>query len=111
MDENLARLNRIYPNCSYVLIPAYKPEQFKDRKYDSSFDTKAAINRWNSKPLTYEEAQKALEDGYRVGWVVPKGYVIVDIDNKDDERAQEYLEKLLEKRVLIKKRLNHILSN
>lgn len=97
MDEMLARLNRIYPNCGYVAIPAYKPELFEGKKYDSSFDTKAAINRWNSKPLTYEEAQDWLAQGNRIGWVVPKGYVIVDIDNKDDPQSQEYLEKLLEK--------------
>ena len=54
MDENLARLNRIYPNCGYVAIPPYRPELFEGRVYDSSFDTKAAMNRWNSKPLSYE---------------------------------------------------------
>lgn len=97
MDEMLARLNRQYPNCGYVAIPAYKPELFEGKKYDSSFDTKAAINRWNSKPLSYEEAQEWLEKGNRVGWVIPKGYVVVDVDNKDDPQSQEYLEKLLEK--------------
>lgn len=97
MDENLARLNRIYPNCGYVAIPPYRPELFKDKPYDSAFDTKAALNRWNSKPLSYEEAQAWVEQGNRVGWVVPRGYVIVDIDNKDDERTQDYLEKLLKK--------------
>lgn len=97
MDEMLAKLNRIYPNCGYTLIPPYNPETFKDRKYDSAFDTKAALNRWSSKPLTYEEAQAKAEEGYRIGWVVPKGYVIIDIDNVDDERSQEYVEKILEK--------------
>ena len=97
MDENLARLNRIYPNCGYVAIPPYRPELFEGRVYDSSFDTKAAMNRWNSKPLSYEEAQEWVSKGNRIGWVVPKGYVVVDIDNKDDERSQEYLERLLEK--------------
>lgn len=97
MDEMLARLNRIYPNCGYVAIPAYKPELFEGKKYDSSFDTKAAINRWNSKPLSYEEAQDWLSKGNRIGWVIPKGYVVVDIDNKDDPMSQHYLEKLLEK--------------
>lgn len=97
MDENLARLNRIYPNSGYVLIPPYKPELFEDKPYDSSYDTKAAINRWNSKPLSYEDAQQKLDEGYRIGWVVPKGLVVVDVDNKDDSRSQEYLERLLEK--------------
>lgn len=97
MDQNLARLNRIYPNCGYVKIAAYNPEQWTTREYDSSFDSKAAINRWKSNPLSYDEAQAAVAEGYRVGWIVPKGYVIVDIDNKDDERSQEYLVKLLNK--------------
>lgn len=97
MDENLARLNRIYPNGGYVSIPAYNPGLFKDKKYDSNLDTKAATNRWKTNPLSYEQAQAEVEKGNRVGWIIPKGYVIVDIDNKDDPRAQEYLERLLEK--------------
>lgn len=97
MDENLARLNRIYPNSGFVRIAPYKPEQWVDRTYDSSFDNKAAINRWKSKPLSYEEAQACVDNGERIGWIVPKGYVVIDIDNKDDDRAQFYLERLLRK--------------
>ena len=97
MDENLARLNRIYPNCGYVKISPYNPETFKTRPYDSSFDTKSPLNRWNSKPMSYDEAQQWVGEGGRVGWVIPRGYVIIDIDNKDDPRAQMYIEKLLEK--------------
>ena len=97
MDQDLARLNRIYPNGAYVKIPAYNPAQWTDREYDSSFDNKAALNRWKTNPMSYDEAQQAVAEGYRVGWIVPKGYCIVDIDNKDDDRAQEYLERLLEK--------------
>ena len=93
----LARLNRIYPNGAYVAIPPYNPEQWKDREYDSSFDTKAAINRWKTNPLSYEEAQLEVEKGNRIGWVVPKNYVIVDIDNKDDARSQQFVEKILTK--------------
>lgn len=97
MDEMLARLNRIYPNSKFVSIAAYNPELFKDKAYDSSFDNKAAENRWKTNPLSYEEAQELLAKGKRVGWVVPKGYVVIDIDNKDDPQSQEYLEKLLDK--------------
>ena len=97
MDEKLARLNKIYPNCGYVRIAPYDPKQWEGKEYDSAFDTKAALNRWKSKPLTYEEAQEAVENGDRVGWIVPKNYVIIDIDNKDDARAQEYIEKILDK--------------
>lgn len=97
MDEMLARLNRIYPNSKFVSIAAYNPELFKDKVYDSSFDNKAAENRWKTNPLSYEEAQDLLSKGKRVGWVIPKGYVVIDIDNKDDPQSQEYLEKLLDK--------------
>lgn len=97
MDEMLARLNRIYPNSSYVLIPPYNPDQWKDREYDSAFDNKAAINRWKTNPLSYDEAQLEVEKGNRIGWVVPKNYVIIDIDNKDDPRSQQYVEKILNK--------------
>ena len=97
MDENLARLNRIYPNCGYVSIPAYNSSQWEGREYDSSFDTKGSTTRWKSKPLSYEDAQAEVAKGNRIGWIVPKNFVIVDVDNKDDPRSQECIEKLLRK--------------
>lgn len=97
MNKDLERLNRIYPNGKYVLIPAYQPELWVDKKYDSSFDHKAAINKWRTNPLSYDDAQAALSKGYRIGWIIPKNYVIIDIDNKEEPRSQEYIERLLEK--------------
>lgn len=97
MDEMLARLNRIYPNGKFALIPKYRDEQWTNKEYDSHLDYKAAINKWRSNPMSYAEAQEAVEDGFRIGWIVPKGYVVVDIDNVEDELAQEYIERLLEK--------------
>lgn len=93
----LERLNKIFPNCGYVLIPKYNPEQWEGKTYDSKLDHKATTTKWNTKPLSYEEAQHKVEEGYRIGWVVPKGVVVVDIDNNDDERSQEYILKLLDK--------------
>lgn len=97
MDENLARLNRIYPNGKYVLIPKYDPSIWIDKKYDSAFDTKAALNKWTTKPLSYEQACEYEEQGFRIGWVIPKGMVIVDIDNKDNPESQVKVESLLKK--------------
>ena len=74
-----ARLNRIYPNSGYVRIPRYN------------------LTKWKTQPLSYEEAEQLVENGERVGWIVPKGMVVVDIDNADDERSQEKLESLLQK--------------
>lgn len=97
MDQNLERLNRIYPNSKFVLIPKYNPDLYKDRAYDSSFDTKSTNTRWKSHPLSYDEAVRFAEEGFRIGWIIPKGFVIIDVDNKDDPNSQEYLEKLLQK--------------
>lgn len=97
MNEQLAKLNRQYPNSSFVLIPKYDPSAWENKKYDSHLDFKAAMNKWKSNPLDIDDAQKAAEEGFRIGWVVPKGYVIVDVDNVDDDQAQECIEKLLEK--------------
>lgn len=97
MDENLARLNRIYPNGKYVSISAYNPSLFENTKYDSSLDTKVAENKWRTRPLTYDEACECLEEGKRIGWIIPKGYVVVDIDNVDDERSQQCIMDLLDK--------------
>lgn len=96
MNEMLARLNRIYPNSNFAKIPKYNPEQWTGREYDSKFDTKAAINRWKSSPLSYEEAEIAVEEGYRIAWVVPKNMCVVDIDNVDHIESQERIEKLLQ---------------
>lgn len=97
MNEQLAKLNRQYPNSSFVLIPKYDPSAWENKKYDSHLDFKAAMNKWKSNPLDIDDAQKAAEEGFRIGWVVPKSYVIVDVDNVDDDQAQECIEKLLEK--------------
>lgn len=97
MDKNLERLERIYPDGRYALIPAYEPEQWVNKEYDSSHDYKAAINRWKTNPLTHLEAQEALSKGNRIGWIVPEGFVIIDIDNKDNDKSQEKIENLLEK--------------
>lgn len=97
MDKMFERLNRIFPNSDYALIPPYDPKQWQGRNYDSSFDTKASINKWQTKPLSYTEACEKAEQGFRIGWVVPRGVAVVDIDNKDDARSQEYIERLLKK--------------
>ena len=55
MDEMFDRLNRIYPDSKFVLISKYNPEHWKNQEYDSSLDKKAALNKWKSNPLTYEE--------------------------------------------------------
>lgn len=97
LDEMFERLLRIFPDSRFASIPPYNEEFFKDKEYDSSLDTKAATNRWKTNPLTPMEARAWIMKGGRIGWIVPKGYVVVDVDNKEDFRTQECLERLLKK--------------
>lgn len=97
MDEMFERFLRIFPDAKFAMIPKYNPELFKNGEYDSSLDTKAAMNKWKTSPLNAQLAKAYVEDGGRVGWIVPKGYVVIDIDNKEDFRTQEYIERLLKK--------------
>lgn len=88
MSEELRRLNRIFPDSKYVKISPF---------VEGEPENKAPLNRWNSNPLSYIEACNAVEEGFRIGWVVPKGYVVVDIDNEDNPLDQEYVEKIIKK--------------
>lgn len=96
MDEMLQRLNRIYPNSGYVKIPKYEPTQWEGREYDSHFDIKAPVTKnWTRTPMSYNEACKAVDEGFRIGWVIPKGLVVVDIDNCDDPQSLQCIENIL----------------
>lgn len=46
-------------------------------------------------PLSYEQAQSLVERGQRVGWIVPEGYVCVDVDNEDCEESSDCVERVL----------------
>ena len=95
MDEMLARVNQLYPNCGYVQIRPYDPEAWLNKDYDSRLENKAPMTQWRTSPLTYEQAVKYAERGYRIGWIVPEGYVVVDVDNEDHPDSSAHVERIL----------------
>lgn len=95
MDKNLTRLNQLYPNCGYVQIRKYDPTVWEDIEYDSKLENKAPLTQWKSNPLTYEQAVAYAENNWRIGWIVPEGYVIVDIDNEDHPESSANVERIL----------------
>lgn len=95
MDKNLERLERIFSNSKFVKIAKYDAERFAHETYDSSKDCKSTTTKWKTQALSYDEAQAAVDEGYRVGWIIPDGYCVIDIDNHDNPRSQEVVEKLL----------------
>ena len=95
MDEMLARVNQLYPNCGYVQIRPYDPELWENKEYDSRLESKAPMTQWRTSPLTFEQAVKYAERGYRIGWIVPEGYCVVDVDNEDHPESSAYVERIL----------------
>lgn len=76
MNE-FAEFNRCFPNSMYREIhPQYKGED--KAKYQRS---KAPMNK---DVVSYEAVA---ETKNRVGWIVPKDYIVVDIDNNEDARV------------------------
>lgn len=95
MDEMLTRINQLYPNCSYVQIRKYDAELWANREYDSKFENKAPLTQWRTTPLDFEQASRYADAGYRIGWIVPEGYVIVDIDNEDHPDSADMVMQIL----------------
>lgn len=95
MDEMLARVNQLYPNCGYVQIRKYDEELWQNKEYDSRLENKAPMTQWRTSPLTYEQAVKYAERGFRIGWIVPEGYCVVDVDNEDHPESSAKVEQIL----------------
>lgn len=95
MDGNFARLNKIFPNCKYVQIRKYDEEFWAGKEYDSNLDNKAPLTQWRTNPLDFEQASRLVERGFRVGWIVPEGYVVVDVDNTDNPESSACIERIL----------------
>lgn len=95
MDEMLTRINQLYPNCGYVQIRRYDEEMWEGKEYDSRYENKAPLTQWRTSPLTFEQAVKYAEKGHRIGWIVPEGYVVVDIDNEDNPESSNCVERIL----------------
>lgn len=92
----LTRLNQLYPNCGYVQIRPYDEEFWKGKSYDSTFENKSPLTQWRTSPLTFEQAEKFAEKGYRIGWIIPEGYVVVDIDNEDNPESAGRVKHILD---------------
>lgn len=96
VDAMLERLNKIFPDSGYVKVEKYDPKLWEGREYDSHLDFKMAMNKWASAPLDFEAACEAAEEGYRIGWVVPEGVCVIDIDNQEVADSGEYVLKVLD---------------
>lgn len=95
--DYLRRLGSIYKGSKFVKIDPYVEADWEGRQYDSSKDVKSTKTAWSRNALTLEQAIEWVEKGGRIGWIVPRGFVVVDVDNKEEPRSQEYIVRLLDK--------------
>ena len=83
---------KIFPKAGFVKITPF----CEDELYDESVrkDNKAPLNSLKD-PLNIAQAKNWVSRGGRLGWIIPKGYICIDIDNKDNPRSAEMVEKTL----------------
>lgn len=81
-SDELLKFNEQFPNSKYREIhaqyvgPMETPED--KEKYQKS---KAPIN---TKILSFDEIKDTKN---RIGWIVPKEYIVIDVDNKNNARV------------------------
>lgn len=91
----LETINQLYPNSKFVKINKYEPSIWEKVPYDSRIENKAPLTAWRKKPLNIHQAMALAKQGWRIGWVIPNGYVCVDVDNEDHPESSAKLERLL----------------
>lgn len=83
----------LFPKATYVKIAPYNEEEAVNEVVRKT--NKQPLNSLKD-PLNNAQAQNWVSHGGRLGWIVPKGYIVIDIDNKDHIRSSEVIEKLLD---------------
>lgn len=81
-----------FPKAGFVKIAPFNNEELYDENLRKA--NKAPLNSIKD-PLTAIQAKNWLSRGGRLGWIVPKGVICIDVDNKDSPRSSEIVEKLL----------------
>jgi len=83
----------IFPKATFVKIAPFNEEELVNEVVRKT--NKQPLNSLKD-PLNIAQAQNWVTHGGRLGWIVPKGYMVIDIDNKDHIRSSEITEKLLD---------------
>lgn len=83
----------IFPKASFVKIAPFNEEELVNEIVRKS--NKQPLNSLKD-PLNVAQAKNWITQGGRIGWIVPKGYIVIDIDNKDHIRSSEVTQSLLD---------------
>ena len=89
---NFEKFCEIFPKATFVKIAPFNEEELVNEIVRKS--NKQPLNSLKD-PLNVAQAKNWITQGGRIGWIVPKGWIVIDIDNKDHIRSSEIVEKLL----------------
>ena len=91
---NFERFCELFPKAKFVKLAPFNEEELHDET-TRKLNKRPIDGRGLEHPLNIGEAKNAVIDGYRLGWIVPKDYIVIDIDNKDSPKSAITLEKVL----------------
>ncbi len=89
---NFTAFCELFPKATFVKIAPFNEEELVNEVVRKS--NKQPLNSLKD-PLNVSQALNWVSHGGRIGWIVPKGYIVIDVDNKDHIRSSEIVEKLL----------------
>lgn len=92
MKMNFEIFAEYFPKAQFVKIAPFNDEELYDE--DLRRRNKAPLNSLKD-PLNVAQARNWLSRGGRLGWIIPKGYICIDIDNKDNPKSSAVVEQLL----------------
>ena len=81
------------PKAKFVKIINFDEEELHDE--NTRKKNKAPLNSLKD-PLDIAQAKNWVSRGGRLGWIVPKGMIVIDVDNKDHPKSSEVVKRLLD---------------
>jgi len=85
---------QLFPKAKFVKIAKFDEKELEDELIRKT-NKQPIDGRGISHPLNIGEAKNWINDGGRIGFIVPKGYIVIDIDNHDSPKSSQVLEKIL----------------
>jgi len=92
-DMNFDIFCSYFPKAQFVKIIPFNDEELYDE--DTRKNNKQPLNSLKD-PLTISQAKNWVSRGGRLGWIVPKGIIVIDIDNKDNPKSSKVIEQILD---------------
>lgn len=90
---NFDKFCELFPNSGFVKIAPFVDEELEDENLRKQ--RKAPLNSLKD-PLAISQAKNWVSRGARLGWIIPKNYIAIDIDNKDNQKSAEVMKQLLD---------------